>query len=123
MKRVRLEFMVLCVALSLATVALAAANTAADIYGARCAECHGVDGNGNTATGKTKCASTCHTADGKPAGKAMPRFNAPEILRMSDAQLIAVIRDGKEKMPAFGSKLSAADTEALAKYVRVLQKK
>lgn len=101
---------------------LAAANPAADTYRAKCATCHGVDGNGNTPTGKTKCASTCHTADGKPAGRAMPYFNSPEILRMSDAQLLAAIRNGKGKMPAFGSKFSAAESNALAKYVRVLQK-
>jgi mono/diheme cytochrome c family protein len=52
----------------------------------------------------------------------MPYFNSPELVKMSDAQLIAAIRAGKGQMPAFGSKLSAADTEALAKYVRELQK-
>jgi mono/diheme cytochrome c family protein len=122
MKKAYIGFLTLCVAVPLATMALAAANPAAVTYTAKCAKCHGVDGNGNTPTGKTKCASTCHTADGKPAGKAMPYFNSPELLKMSDAQLFAAIRGGKGQMPAFGNQLSDEDSEALAKYVRGLQK-
>jgi mono/diheme cytochrome c family protein len=122
MQKVHIGFLALCLAAPLATMALASANTAEATYSAKCAKCHGVDGNGNTPTGQTKCASTCHTADGKPAGKAMPYFNSPELLKMSDAQLMADINGGNGKMPAFGSQLSDADSKALVKYVRVLQK-
>ena len=55
--------------------------------------CHGPDGLGNT-----------------PAGKAMKArpFNAPDVLKESDADLTAVIKNGKNKMPAFTGKLTDA---------------
>jgi len=97
--------------LSLVTLALSTAcfaqGSGADIYTAKCKMCHGADGLG-TPTGK--------------AMKAEP-FDSPDIVKKSDAELIATTTSGKNKMPAYSGKLSDADIKAVIGYVRTLQKK
>ncbi len=99
----------------LAMVAMAAtmitpvfAQAGADTYKAKCAMCHGADG---LATG--------------PTGKAMkvPPFTAPEVVKASDAELIASTKNGKGKMPAYAGKLTDAQIKDAVAYVRTLQKK
>lgn len=80
----------------------------ADTYKAKCQMCHAADGSGNTPAGK--------------AMKAVP-FNSPEVVKMSDADLIAIIKNGKEKMPAFDGKLTDAQIKGVVAYIRTLQKK
>ena len=79
----------------------------ADLYTAKCQMCHGAKGLGDT-----------------PAGKAMQArpFNSPEVIKQSDADLLAVIKNGKAKMPAFAGKLSDADMTGLVAHIRTLQK-
>jgi len=79
------------------------------------------------ATYKAKC-QMCHGADGMaatPAGKAMKTlpFNDPQILKASDADLIASTKNGKGKMPAYNGKLSDAEIKSLIAFVHTLQKK
>ena len=85
-----------------------AQGSAADIYKAKCQMCHGADGLGAT-----------------PAGKAMKAraFNAPEVLKESDAELIAVVKNGKAKMPAYTGKIPDGDIKELVAYIHTLQKK
>ena len=68
----------------------------------------------------------CHGADGKgtPTGKAMKvvDFHDPEAIKMSDADLAAIIGNGKNNMPAFGTRLTAPEIESLVAYIRALQK-
>ena len=92
----------------LSPTAHAQKDTSASLFHKRCAMCHGADGTGHT-----------------PAGKAFKAvdYHDPEVLKMSDAELAAIIRTGKEKMPAFGSKLSASDIDSLVAYIHTLQKK
>jgi mono/diheme cytochrome c family protein len=80
----------------------------ADTYKAKCAMCHGADGEGNT-----------------PAGKAMktPSFSAPELLKATDADLIAATKSGKGKMPAYTGKLTDPEIKDVVAYIRTLQKK
>jgi len=54
--------------------------------------------------------------------KAEP-FDSPDIVKKSDAELIATTTSGKNKMPAYSGKLSDADIKAVIGYVRTLQKK
>ena len=54
--------------------------------------------------------------------KAIP-FTDPEILKKSDADLIAATINGKGKMPAYKGKLSDADIKATIAYIHTLQKK
>ena len=79
----------------------------ADTYKAKCAMCHGADG----------------LASG-PAGKAMkvPSFKTPEAIKDTDAEFIAVTKNGKGKMPAYAGKLTDAQIKEVVAYVRTLQK-
>jgi mono/diheme cytochrome c family protein len=95
----------LMVGLSCAAQAQSGAEAA---YKAKCAMCHGADGAGNT-----------------PAGKSMGAkdFRAPAVVSETDAQLQGVIENGRNKMPAYQGKLTAADVGGLVKYIRQLQGK
>ena len=69
----------------------------------------------------------CHAADGSgstPAGKAMKAhpFNSPDVLKESDTDLTAVIKKGKNKMPAFDGKLTDAQIASLVAHIHTLQK-
>jgi cytochrome c6 len=79
----------------------------ADTYKLKCQMCHGPDGLGNTPAGKSM--------------KARP-FNAPEVLKESDADLTGVILHGKNKMPAFRGKLTDPQIEQLVAFIHSLQK-
>jgi cytochrome c6 len=79
------------------------------------------------ATYKAKC-QMCHGADGMaatPAGKAMKTlpFTDPQIMKASDADLIAATKNGKGKMPAYSAKLSDGDIKAVITFIHTLQKK
>lgn len=84
-----------------------AQSSGADTYKARCQMCHAADGSGST-----------------PAGKAMKvvPFNSPDILKKSDSDLIAIIKNGKGKMPSFDGKLTDAQIKGIVAYIRTLQK-
>ncbi len=96
-----------CAVLALASVAFAQ-SSGADLYKAKCAMCHGADGAGAT-----------------PAGKAMktPSFSSPELLKLSEAEMIAATKSGKGKMPAYAGKLTDAQIKETVSYVKTLQKK
>lgn len=73
---------------------------------------------------KSKCAM-CHAADGSastPAGKQFKArdLRSPEVQKQSDAELATVIRDGKGKMPSFGSALKQEEIQDLVAFVRKL---
>jgi cytochrome c6 len=82
-------------------------DSGADIYKLKCAMCHGAQGNADT-----------------PAGKAFKAasFSDPAVVKISDADRTAVVKNGKNKMPAFGDKLSADQIKAVLAYIRTLQK-
>jgi mono/diheme cytochrome c family protein len=94
----------LAAALFLSSVAQA--QDASAIYKAKCAGCHGADGTGS-ATGKQMGAHDFTTAD---------------VQGMSDADLSAIITNGKNKMPAYGKSLKADDIKGLVAYIRTLKK-
>lgn len=89
-----------------ATSAAVAQGSGADTYKSKCAMCHGADG----------------LASG-PAGKAMnvPAVTAPAF-KAADADLIAVTKSGKGKMPAYAGKLTDAQIKDVIAYMRTLQK-
>jgi mono/diheme cytochrome c family protein len=97
---------VCCLTASLSAPAFAQ-NAGADTYKAKCAMCHGADGLGTT-----------------PAGKAMKAasFKDPALVNAPDAQLIAAVKNGKNKMPAYGGKLTDDQIKAAVVYIRSLQK-
>jgi mono/diheme cytochrome c family protein len=78
------------------------------------------------ATFKLKCAM-CHGSDGlaaTPAGKVFKAasFLDPAIVKAPDAELIAVVKNGKNKMPAWAGKLTDDQIAAVVAYIRTLQK-
>jgi mono/diheme cytochrome c family protein len=82
-------------------------DSGADIYKLKCAMCHAVDGTANT-----------------PAGKAFKAasFSDPAVVKISDADRTVVVKNGKNKMPVFGDKLSADQITAVLGYIRTLEK-
>lgn len=107
MVKVMGKFAVLCsLTAALAAPALAQ-DPGADLYKARCLMCHGDDGTANT-----------------PAGKAFKAasFSDPAIIKIPDADRLAIVKKGKDKMPQFGDKLTDDQIKAVLAYVRTLQK-
>jgi mono/diheme cytochrome c family protein len=95
----------LMAALMAGTVCFAQAGS--DTYGAKCKTCHGADGN--PSAGMVKMMSV------KPAGD-------PAIKALSEAQMIAAVKNGKGKMTAFSGKLTDAEIKSAVDYYRTLIK-
>lgn len=84
-----------------------AQDSGAALFQSRCQMCHGADGKGDTPTGKA-----FH----------VPNLHDPAIAKMTDADLAGVITKGKNKMPAFGTRLTSAQIDSLVAYIRTMQK-
>ena len=84
------------------------ASDGAALYKAKCASCHGPDGSGQT-----------------PMGKSMKLrdLRAPEVQKQTDKELFSITSDGKGKMPAYKTRLSEADINALVAYMSTLATK
>jgi mono/diheme cytochrome c family protein len=80
------------------------------VYMARCALCHGPEGKG----------------DGPASAGLNPKprnhTDGTYMNTLSDEALLKVIHTGKGAMPAWGTILSEAEINAVAKYVRTLAK-
>ena len=103
----RMKVAVIC-AIALSTAAsVPAQDSGAATYKSKCAMCHGADGLGAT-----------------PAGKSMGAiaFNSPDLVKASDADLIAATKSGKGKMPAYSGKLTDPQIAQAITYIRTLQK-
>lgn len=93
--------------LTSAVACACAEQRAASTYKTSCAQCHGATGEADT-----------------PAGKA---FNArslmsPEVMKMSDAEMLAVTKKGKGKMPAWEEILTDDQLKGVIAYIHTLQK-
>ena len=75
--------------------------------GAKCMMCHGADGLGNTPVGKMA---------------KIISFKDPAVISATDADLIAIVTNGKNKMPSNKGKLTDDQISALVAYIRTLQK-
>lgn len=92
----------------LAAGTLSFAQDGAATYKSKCQMCHGADGMAGTPAGKST--------------KARP-FNDPDVMKMSDDDLVAVTTNGKNKMPAYKGKLTDAQIKDVIAYIHTLQKK
>jgi cytochrome c6 len=74
----------------------------AQAYKSNCVVCHGADGTGS------------------PTGKALkaPDLHSDVVQKMTNAQIIVQISDGKNNMPPFKGSLTKDQIAALAAYVR-----
>ena len=86
---------------------LAAQDSAEDLYGHKCAICHGKDGLGNTAKGKKVKVKDVHTN-----------------MKDSETQMISVVTNGKgDDMDAYQTELTADQIKGVVDYYRSLGQK
>jgi mono/diheme cytochrome c family protein len=108
MKRISIPLLVVAAALLVASAAMADAGPdGTAIFKSKCAMCHGPDGKGQTAMGKT-----LHLKD----------MSSEEVQNMKNADLQKIIAEGKGKMPAFKDKLDQASIDAVIEFIRTLKK-
>jgi mono/diheme cytochrome c family protein len=89
------------------TETLQAQQTADDLYGHKCAVCHGQDGLGNTAKGKKVHVKDVHTN-----------------MKDSEADMIKVVTDGKgDDMDSYKKDFTAEQIKAVVEYYRSLGQK
>jgi len=100
--------LVLVAVMSFFVATLRAQDDGPSVFKAKCAGCHGGDGSGNTSAGKSLKLRDLGSAD---------------VQKQTDAELTAIITDGKSPMPAYKGKLSDAQIKNLVAYVRGLAKK
>ena len=106
MKLVRSAVTMMAAALALAATSAYAQNDAAALYKSKCQVCHGPDGKGDTPAGKKVGAKD---------------FHAPEVVKMSDAELFDITKKGKDKMPAYDKKLTDDQIKELLKFIHSLK--
>lgn len=85
------------------------AQDAPALFKSKCAACHGADGSGNVAMGKTL---------------GVTDLTSDAVQKQTDAQLTDSITNGKgKKMPAYKGKLTDDQIKGLVGYLRDLAKK
>lgn len=77
------------------------------IFKRQCAGCHGTDGKGQTAMGKTF---------------KLKDLTSAEVQKQTDSELFDILAKGKEKMPAYENNLGHDRIQAVVAYVRELGK-
>jgi mono/diheme cytochrome c family protein len=85
-----------------------AQNSGPDIYKSKCQMCHAADGSGNTPAGKSTKARA---------------FDSPEVLKLSDDDLLKITKSGQGKMPAYAGKIPDDQLKAVIAYIHTLQKR
>jgi mono/diheme cytochrome c family protein len=79
----------------------------ASIFKAKCAMCHGPDGSGQTAMGKSL---------------KIRALGSAEVQKQTDAELTNIITNGKNKMLAYKGKLTAEEIKTLVGFIRTFKK-
>ncbi len=104
MKKINVPMFALLAALAVVCIipaSMSAQDASAALYKSKCAMCHGADGM-------------------KAAGHDL---SGADVQKKSDADLTAVIADGKApKMPKYGDKLKPEEIKGLVAYIRTLKK-
>jgi cytochrome c6 len=106
MRQLLIRTAVITALLTLSAAGAFAQDDAAALYKSKCQVCHGPDGKGDTAAGKKL---------------GVKDFHAPEVAKMSDAELFDITKKGKEKMPSYDKKLTDDQIKDLIKYIRSLK--
>lgn len=79
--------------------------TGENIFRAKCAVCHGVDGAGRTPNGKKL---------------KVPDLRSDRVQNHADDELLDIVMNGKGDMPPFGKKYSPGKLQKVVSYVRSL---
>lgn len=106
--KIALPFAVLFAALGSLAFSARAQEGGPALFRAKCAACHGPDGKGETSMGKIN---------------KLRDLGSAEVQKQADADLMAIITNGKGKMPAYGKSLKPEQVKDLVAYVRSLGKK
>jgi len=88
----------------------ARANAGADgaaIFKSKCAICHGPDGKGQTATGKSL---------------KVKDLSSKKVQKQSNEELQKIVTNGKGTMPAYKATLDQASIDAVIAFIRTLKK-
>ena len=91
----------------LATGPVWAADDGAATFNASCAGCHGQDGAGDTAIGKST---------------GVPDLRSSQVQSQPDSKLADVIENGTSRMPPFKSTLNDDQVKTLIAHLRTLAK-
>src|SRR3982751_5992296 len=96
---------IVCMLLALLATPLLADGTpdGGAIFKAKCAMCHGPDGSGQTAMGKSL---------------KIRNLGSAEVQKQSDAELANIITNGKAKMLAYKGKLTAEEIRTVVGFIR-----
>jgi mono/diheme cytochrome c family protein len=79
-----------------------------NIFRAKCAVCHGLDGAGDTANGRKL---------------KVPDLRSDEVQTHTDEELVEIVTKGKKDMPPIGKKYSADKIQQVISYLRTLTRK
>jgi len=79
----------------------------ASIFKAKCAMCHGPDGSGQTAMGKSL---------------RIRALGSAEVQKQTDAELTNIITNGKNKMLPYKGKLTSEEIRALVGHIRTFRR-
>ena len=93
---------------SLSNLPTSAQETGEAVFRSKCAMCHGPDGAGKTKMGETL---------------KIPDLRSADVQRRTDAELTLAVAKGKNKMPAYDTKLGKDDIAKVIVFVRELGKK
>ena len=109
-KRAVRRFLLAAVVMAIVNLcgAMLAAQDTASLCKAKCSACHGADGKGDTPMGKKM---------------GLRDLASPDVQKMSDDELTAIIGDGKDKMPSYKKSLKPEQIKDLVGYIRSLAKK
>jgi len=80
----------------------------ANQFKAKCVVCHGADGSGNTAVGKSM---------------KLRDLGSSDVQKETDQELTTIITSGKGAMPSYKDKLTADQIKQLVAFIRQLAKK
>ncbi|MBI2915681.1 MAG: cytochrome c [Elusimicrobia bacterium] len=97
---------------SLSFAAAPSVDAAKKLYDSKCASCHGKDGKGNAAMSKAFKVS--------PAAQNLVD---EETVAKKDEELLKIIGEGKNKMPAYAKQLKAEEQKLVLQYARGLAEK
>lgn len=75
------------------------------LFKKHCARCHGADGSADTESGRIY---------------ETPDISGGKLRNTPSAKLVRIVTNGKESMPSFKKKLSAAQIRALTEHMRTL---
>lgn len=105
--RVYKSVLFVAAAICLLSASAGAQGDTGSLFKSKCAACHGADGKGDTAVGKSLKLRGLGSAD---------------VQEQTDAQLTDITANGKGRMPAYKGKITDDQIKQLVAFIRSLKK-